>query len=282
MAIKKYHESRGDHHRNICICPISAHGTNPATAQICGMKIIPVGCDENGNMITEEVRQKAEQYKEKLSCIMITYPSTHGVFETDVKEICDIIHANGGQVYMDGANMNAQMGLTAPGIIGADVGHLNLHKTFAIPHGGGGPGVGSIGYMKHLEPFVPGHCEVNIDGRDTGAVAGAPYGNAGVVPISYSYIKMSGKHGLREAAVQSILNANYMADRLDGDYKVLYRGENGRCAHEFILDVSEFKKYGITEEDIAKRLIDFGFHAPTMSWPVVGGIMIEPTESEDL
>ena len=282
MAIKRYHESRGDHHRNICLCPISAHGTNPATAQICGMKIIPIGCDEQGNMIVEEVRQKAEQYKEKLSCIMITYPSTHGVFEDSVKEICDIIHLNGGQVYMDGANMNAQLGLTAPGIIGADVGHLNLHKTFSIPHGGGGPGVGSIGYKKHLEPFVPGHCEVPIDGRTTGAVAGAPYGNAGVVPISYSYIKMSGKHGLREAAVQSILNANYMADRLDGDYKVLYRGSSGRVAHEFILDCSEFKKHGITEEDIAKRLIDFGFHAPTMSWPVVGGIMIEPTESEDL
>ena len=183
---------------------------------------------------------------------------------------------------MDGANMNAQLGLTAPGVIGADVGHLNLHKTFAIPHGGGGPGVGSIGYMKHLEPFVPGHCEIPIEGRTNGAVAGAPYGNAGVVPISYSYIKMSGKSGLREAAVQSILNANYMAARLEGDYKVLFKGENGLVAHEFIIDVSEFKKYGVTEVDIAKRLIDYGFHAPTMSWPVAGGIMIEPTESEDV
>lgn len=233
-------------------------------------------------MITEEVKQKAEQYKEKLSCIMITYPSTHGVFESNVKEICDIVHANGGQVYMDGANMNAQCGLTAPGIIGADVGHLNLHKTFSIPHGGGGPGVGSIGYKKHLEPFVPGHCVAPIEGRDTGAVAGAPYGNAGVVPISYAYIKMCGKSGLRDSSIQSILNANYMADRLDGDFKVLYRGETGRVAHEFILDCNEFKEYGIKEEDIAKRLIDFGFHAPTMSWPVAGGIMIEPTESEDL
>lgn len=183
---------------------------------------------------------------------------------------------------MDGANMNAQLGLTAPGIIGADVGHLNLHKTFAIPHGGGGPGVGSIGYMKHLEPFVPGHCEIAIEGRTDGAVAGAPYGNAGVVPISYSYIKMSGKSGLREAAVQSILNANYMAARLEGDYKILYKGEKGRVAHEFIIDVSDFKKHGFTEVDIAKRLIDYGFHAPTMSWPVPGGIMIEPTESEDI
>ena len=213
---------------------------------------------------------------------MITYPSTHGVFESSVKEICDMVHNHGGQVYMDGANMNAQLGLTAPGVIGADVGHLNLHKTFAIPHGGGGPGVGSIGYMKHLEPFVPGHCEIPIEGRTNGAVAGAPYGNAGVVPISYSYIKMSGKSGLREAAVQSILNANYMAARLEGDYKVLFKGENGLVAHEFIIDVSEFKKYGVTEVDIAKRLIDYGFHAPTMSWPVAGGIMIEPTESEDV
>ena len=213
---------------------------------------------------------------------MITYPSTHGVFEASVKDICDIVHKHGGQVYMDGANMNAQLGLTAPGVIGADVGHLNLHKTFAIPHGGGGPGVGSIGFKKHLEPFVPGHCEVPIDGRETGAVAGAPYGNAGVVPISYSYIKMSGKRGLREAAEQSILNANYMAARLEGDYKVLFKGETGRVAHEFIIDCSDFKKYGITEVDIAKRLIDFGFHAPTMSWPVAGGIMIEPTESEDV
>ena len=183
---------------------------------------------------------------------------------------------------MDGANMNAQMGLTAPGLIGADVGHLNLHKTFSIPHGGGGPGVGSIGFKKHLEPFVPGHCEVPIDGRKDGAVAAAPYGNAGVVPISYAYIKMSGKHGLKEAAVQSILNANYFASCLEGPYKILYKGLNGKVAHEFILDCNEFKQHGITEEDIAKRLIDYGFHAPTMSWPVPGGIMIEPTESEDI
>jgi len=282
MAIKKYHESRGDNQRNVCLCPVSAHGTNPATAQLCGMKIVPLNCDEQGNIMLEEVKEKAKQYADKLSCIMVTYPSTHGVFEASIKEICAIIHLHGGQVYMDGANMNAQLGLTSPGSIGADVGHLNLHKTFAIPHGGGGPGVGSIGFKKHLEPFVPGHCEVPIEGRDSGAVAGAPYGNAGVVPISYSYIKMSGKSGLREAAVQAILNANYMADQLDGDYKVLYRGETGRVAHEFILDCTEFKQHGVTEEDIAKRLIDYGFHAPTVSWPVVGGIMIEPTESEDI
>jgi len=200
MAIKKYHESRGDFNRNVCLCPTSAHGTNPATASICGMKIVPIACDEHGNVKVEEVREKAAQYADKLSCIMITYPSTHGVFEGKVKEICDIVHQHGGQVYMDGANMNAQLGLTAPGLIGADVGHLNLHKTFAIPHGGGGPGVGSIGYKKHLEPFVPGHVEVPLQGRSGGAVAAAPYGNAGVVPISYAYIKMMGKEGLKDTA----------------------------------------------------------------------------------
>jgi glycine dehydrogenase len=281
MAIKKYHESRGDFQRNICLCPTSAHGTNPATAQICGMKIIPIGCDEEGNILIEEIEEKAKQYADKLSCIMITYPSTHGVFEEGAKKICDIVHAYGGQVYMDGANMNAQLGLTSPGLIGADVGHLNLHKTFSIPHGGGGPGVGSIGFKKHLAPFVPGHCEVPINGITSGAIAGAPYGNAGVLPISYAFIKMSGKRGLLQAAQQSILNANYMADKLDGPYKVLYRGKQGRCAHEFILDCKEFKDF-VSEEDIAKRLMDYGFHAPTMSWPVPGTLMIEPTESEDL
>ena len=284
MAIKKYHESRGDHQRNICLVPTSAHGTNPATAQLCGMKIVPINCDENGNIRADEVEEKAKQFAEKLSCIMITYPSTHGVFESSVKDCCDSVHKYGGQVYMDGANMNAQLGLTSPGLIGADVGHLNLHKTFSIPHGGGGPGIGSIGYKQHLEPFVPGHCEVPIEGRKTGAVAGAPYGNAGVIPISYAFIKMMGRSGLLQAAQQSILNANYMANKLDGEngYKVLFRGEQGRVAHEFILDCNEFKEHGITEEDIAKRLMDYGFHAPTMSWPVVGGLMIEPTESEDI
>lgn len=282
MAIKKYHESRGDHHRNICLVPTSAHGTNPATAQLCGMKIVPINCDENGNIRADEVEEKAKQFADKLSCIMITYPSTHGVFESGVKDCCDSVHKYGGQVYMDGANMNAQLGLTSPGLIGADVGHLNLHKTFSIPHGGGGPGIGSIGYKQHLEPFVPGHVEVPIEGRTTGAVAGAPYGNAGVIPISYAFIKMMGRSGLLAAAQQSILNANYMANKLEGAYKVKYRGEQGRVAHEFILDCNEFKEHGITEEDIAKRLMDYGFHAPTMSWPVVGGLMIEPTESEDV
>lgn len=283
MAIKKYHESRNEGYRNICLCPTSAHGTNPATAQMCGMKIIPIGCDEEGNIVLEEVEAKAKQYAEKLSCLMITYPSTHGVFEKDVKKICDLVHQYGGQVYMDGANLNAQLGLTSPGFIGADVGHLNLHKTFSIPHGGGGPGVGSIGYKKHLEPFVPGHCVNPIEGRTDGAVAGAPYGNAGVIPISYAFIKMTGRDGLLQTSQQAILNANYMAKKLEGHYKVKYTGENGRVAHEFILDCNEFKQSaGVTEEDIAKRLIDYGFHAPTQSWPVVGGLMIEPTESEDI
>jgi len=281
MAIKKYHESRGEGHRNICICPLSAHGTNPATAVICGMKIVPIGHDEKGNIIVSELEEKCKQYADDLSCIMITYPSTHGVFEADVKDICSIVHKYGGQVYMDGANLNAQLGLTSPGLIGADVGHLNLHKTFSIPHGGGGPGVGSIGYKEHLAPFVPGHCEIPIEGRTTGAVAGAPYGNAGVLPISYAFIKMSGGPGLLQASQQSILNANYMANKLDGPYKILYRGDQGRCAHEFIIDCTEFKEFGVTEEDIAKRLMDYGFHAPTQSWPVVGGLMVEPTESED-
>merc|ERR1712031_54339 len=222
---------------------------------MCNMKIKWI--DDSGGMDLGEFKKLCEEHKDSLSALMVTYPSTHGVFEDDIMKICDEVHKHGGQVYMDGANMNAQLGLTAPGLIGADVGHLNLHKTFSIPHGGGGPGVGSIGFKKHLEPFVPGHCEVPIEGRTTGAVAGAPYGNAGVVPISYSYIKMSGKSGLREAAVQAILNANYMAARLEGDYKVLFKGETGRVAHEFIIDCSEFKKHGITEVDIAKRLIDY-------------------------
>lgn len=212
---------------------------------------------------------------------MITYPSTHGVFEEDANKICDVVHQYGGQVYMDGANLNAQLGLTSPGLIGADVGHLNLHKTFSIPHGGGGPGVGSIGFKKHLAPFVPGHIEIPIQGLTSGAIAGAPYGNAGVLPISYAFIKMAGRSGLLKASQQSILNANYMANKLDGPYKILFRGKNGRCAHEFILDCREFKDVA-SEEDVAKRMIDYGFHAPTMSWPVPGTLMIEPTESEDL
>merc|ERR1712031_129667 len=222
---------------------------------MCNMKIKWI--DDSGGMDLGEFKKLCEEHKDSLSALMVTYPSTRAFFEDGIQQICQIVHDNGGQVYMDGANMNAQLGLTSPGMIGADVCHLNLHKTFSIPHGGGGPGLGPICVRKHLEPFVPGHCEVPIEGRTTGAVAGAPYGNAGVVPISYSYIKMSGKSGLREAAVQAILNANYMAARLEGDYKVLFKGETGRVAHEFIIDCSEFKKHGITEVDIAKRLIDY-------------------------
>jgi glycine dehydrogenase len=228
------------------------------------------------------VREKCEQYKGQISAAMITYPSTHGVFEARVKEVHDLVHADGGQIYLDGANLNAQLGLTSPGMIDADVGHLNLHKTFAIPHGGGGPGVGAIGAKMHLKPFIPGHAVAPIDGRKDGAVAAAPYGNGGILPISYSFIKLLGKEGLAKSGKISILNANYIAEKLRDDYKIVFRGDQGRVAHELILDCSGFKKTtGVTEEDIAKRLMDFGFHAPTMSWPVVGGLMIEPTESED-
>jgi len=223
MAIRKYQESIGQGNRNICLIPTSAHGTNPATAQLCGMKIVPIHCDEHGFVTADEVRKLAEEYSSRLSCIMITYPSTYGVFETSIKEVCEIIHKHGGQVYMDGANMNAQLGLTSPGYIGADVGHLNLHKTFSIPHGGGGPGVGSIGFKQHLQPFVPGHSVVNINGRAEGAVSGSPYGNAGVMPIAYSYIKMSGKKGLLKTSQQAILNANYIASRLAKHYNVKYK-----------------------------------------------------------
>ena len=282
MAIKKYHESRGEGHRNICLIPTSAHGTNPATAVMCGMKVVPVICDERGNMDVEDVRKQIAKHSGNISSSMITYPSTHGVFESAIKEICEMIHEDGGQIYMDGANLNAQLGLTSPGLIGADVGHLNLHKTFAIPHGGGGPGVGCIGAKAHLKPFIPGHTVAPIAGRTDGAVAAAPYGNGGILPISYSFIKLLGKSGLLKSAKIAILNANYLAERLKEDYKIVFRGDQGRVAHELILDCSGFKKTaGITEEDIAKRLMDYGFHAPTMSWPVVGGLMIEPTESED-
>lgn len=289
LAIKKYHESRGDHHRNVCIIPLSAHGTNPASAAMLGMRIVTVGCDEMGNVDVEELRAKAEKYKDTLSALMITYPSTHGVFEDSIKEVCQIIHDNGGQVYMDGANMNAQVGLCSPGEIGADVCHLNLHKTFCIPHGGGGPGMGPIGVAKQLAPFLPDHpviSPVNPDkvhskGIETGCVSAAPYGSSAILPISYMYIKMMGSEGLKQATEQAILNANYMADRLSGSFNILYRGTGGRVAHEFILDLRPFKaSCGISETDVAKRLQDYGFHAPTMSWPVSGTLMVEPTESE--
>ncbi|CAN8066766.1 unnamed protein product [Agarophyton chilense] len=289
LAIKKFHESRGDFQRNVCIIPLSAHGTNPASAAMLGMKIVTVGCDENGNVDVDELRAKAEKHKDNLSALMITYPSTHGVFEDSIKEVCQIIHDNGGQVYMDGANMNAQVGLCSPGEIGADVCHLNLHKTFCIPHGGGGPGMGPIGVAKQLAPFLPDHPvisppnpdKVDNKGVTTGCVSAAPYGSSAILPISYMYIKMMGSDGLRQATEQAILNANYMANRLQGAYNILFRGTEGRVAHEFILDLRPFKaSCGISETDVAKRLQDYGFHAPTMSWPVSGTLMVEPTESE--
>ncbi|VFQ60804.1 unnamed protein product [Cuscuta campestris] len=288
MVIRAYHLSRGDHHRNVCIIPVSAHGTNPASAAMCGMKIVAVGTDAKGNINIEELKKAAEANKENLAALMVTYPSTHGVYEEGIDDICNIIHDNGGQVYMDGANMNAQVGLTSPGFIGADVCHLNLHKTFCIPHGGGGPGMGPIGVKKHLAPFLPSHPVVPTGGipspeksQPLGTISAAPWGSALILPISYTYIAMMGSKGLTEASKIAILNANYMAKRLESHYPVLFRGVNGTCAHEFIIDLRGFKSTaGIEPEDVAKRLMDYGFHAPTMSWPVPGTLMIEPTESE--
>jgi len=263
--------------------PVSAHGTNPASAAMCGMRIVAVGCDSQGNVDMADLEAKAKKHADKLSCLMITYPSTHGVFEETIVKVCDLVHQNGGQVYMDGANMNAQVGLCGPGYFGADVCHLNLHKTFCIPHGGGGPGVGPIGVAAHLKPFLPDHPVIQMGGETSfGPVAGAPWGSASILPISWMYCVMMGAQGLKEATQIAILNANYMAARLSGHYQVLYTGDNGLCAHEFILDLREFKtSANVTEADIAKRLADYNFHAPTMSWPVAGTIMVEPTESED-
>ncbi|WP_242922203.1 aminomethyl-transferring glycine dehydrogenase [Pontibacter liquoris] len=281
MVIRAYHESRGDQHRNIALIPSSAHGTNPASAVMAGMKVVIVKCDEKGNIDVADLRAKAEQYKNELSCLMVTYPSTHGVYEESIIEICQAIHDNGGRVYMDGANMNAQVGLTSPAHIGADVCHLNLHKTFCIPHGGGGPGMGPIGVVKDLAPFLPGHAVVDLGRKEAiHAVSAAPWGSASILPISYAYIAMMGGEGLTEATKVAILNANYIKARLEQHYPVLYVGTNGRCAHEMILDCREFKKYGVEVEDIAKRLMDYGFHAPTVSFPVAGTLMVEPTESE--
>ena len=286
VAIARYHQSRGDTQRNICLIPKSAHGTNPATAQMAGMQVVVVDCDENGNVDIANLKAKAEQHADNLACLMLTYPSTHGVFEEAVREICDIVHANGGQVYMDGANLNAQVGLTAPGFIGADVSHMNLHKTFAIPHGGGGPGMGPIGLKAHLAPFMADHV-VQATGKEgrshagQGAVSAAPFGSASILPISWMYVAMLGGAGLKKATQVAILNANYVADRLQAHYPVLYRGNNGRVAHECILDIRPIKAAtGVAEIDIAKRLMDYGFHAPTVSFPVAGTIMVEPTESE--
>jgi glycine dehydrogenase len=299
LVIRAYHAARGEAHRNVCLIPTSAHGTNPASAAMAGMKIVAVACDDKGNIDVADLRAKAEAHKNELACLMVTYPSTHGVFEETIREICEIVHANGGQVYMDGANMNAQVGLTSPGFIGADVCHLNLHKTFCIPHGGGGPGVGPIGVAKHLVEFLPGHpvfnarlgarvcdpqqsealrlTESRSDNKPIGAVSAAPWGSASILPISWMYIAMMGADGLTEATKFAILNANYISKRLENYFPTLYKN-HGLVAHECILDLRAFHK--TTAEDVAKRLMDYGFHAPTLSWPVAGTLMVEPTESE--
>jgi len=284
MVIKAYHESRGDYHRKICIIPASAHGTNPASAVMAGFTVVVTKCDENGNIDVEDLQAKADEHKDNLAALMVTYPSTHGVFEESIIEITDIIHQRGGQVYMDGANMNAQVGLTNPGNIGADVCHLNLHKTFAIPHGGGGPGMGPIGVGAHLVPFLPGSTLISEAGGDKAinAISAAPYGSALILMISYAYIKMLGSKGLKHSTEMAIVNANYIQARLKGHYDILYTGKNGTVAHEMILDCRDFKNTaGVEVADMAKRLIDYGFHAPTVSFPVAGTLMIEPTESED-
>nr|CCA20331.1 unnamed protein product [Albugo laibachii Nc14] len=289
LAIREYQRANGQGHRNVCLIPMSAHGTNPASAVMAGMKVVVIQSDDNGNIDRHDLEMKANKHADELSALMITYPSTYGVFEQGVKDICALIHSHGGQVYMDGANMNAQVGLCNPKSIGADVCHLNLHKTFCIPHGGGGPGVGTIGVAAHLAPFLPGHQVVPCSGegqhvvkKSLGAISAAPFGSAGILPISWMYINMLGASGLTQATSNAILNANYMAKKLEAHYEVLYKDPNGLCAHEFIIDIRPFKAHGITEEDIAKRLQDFGFHSPTMSWPVAGTLMIEPTESESL
>ncbi|WP_375055348.1 aminomethyl-transferring glycine dehydrogenase [Zobellella sp. DQSA1] len=283
LAIKKYHESRGEGHRDICLIPSSAHGTNPASAQMVNMKVIVVACDKKGNVDMADLKAKAAEAGENLACIMATYPSTHGVYEESIREICDVVHSYGGQVYMDGANMNAQVGITSPGFIGSDVSHLNLHKTFAIPHGGGGPGMGPIGVKAHLAPFVAGHAVVKTgkESRNNGAVSAAPFGSASILPISWMYIAMLGDEGLKRSTQVAILNANYLMKSLAEDFPILYSGRNDRVAHECIVDLRPLKEEsGISEMDVAKRLMDYGFHAPTMSFPVAGTLMIEPTESE--
>jgi glycine dehydrogenase len=277
MTIAAYHRAMGQGHRNICLIPVSAHGTNPATAQMCGMKVVVVKSSENGDIDLDDFRAKAAAAGENLAACMITYPSTHGVFEETVREVCDITHEFGGQVYLDGANLNALVGLAKPGEIGSDVSHLNLHKTFAIPHGGGGPGMGPIGVKAHLEPYLPG----NPLHDDTGAVTAAQYGSASILLISWAYCLLMSGDGMTQATKAAILNANYIAKRLEGSYDVLFKGKSGRVAHECIIDTRPFADTaGVTVDDIAKRLIDNGFHAPTMSWPVAGTLMVEPTESE--
>lgn len=282
LVIRAYHHSRGEHQRNVCLIPTSAHGTNPASAVMAGMRVVPIKCDARGNIDLSDLEAKADQHANELAAVMITYPSTHGVFETTIREACEVVKRRGGRVYLDGANLNAQVGLARPGDFGADVCHLNLHKTFCIPHGGGGPGMGPIGVVEELAPFLPGHAyAMEQSPQAIGPVASAPYGSPSILPISWMYIAMMGAEGLKEASQLAILNANYMLKRLSGSYNILFTGDNGWVAHEFILDLRPFKKTaGIEVEDVAKRLIDFGFHAPTMSWPVVGTMMVEPTESE--
>ena len=283
MVIRAYHMDRGDTHRNVSLIPSSAHGTNPASAVMAGMKVVIVACDEKGNIELDDLRAKAEEHKDNLASLMVTYPSTHGVFEESIKEICDIVHENGGMVYMDGANMNAQVGLTSPNEIGADVCHLNLHKTFAIPHGGGGPGMGPICCNDKLAPYLPGHALAKTGGEKAiDSISAAPWGSASILLISYAYIRLLGKEGLVDATKYAILNSNYIKSRLQDEYQILYSGKNGRSAHEFIIDLRDYKAIGVSAEDIAKRLIDYGFHAPTLAFPVPGTIMIEPTEREDL
>lgn len=282
LAIKAYHASKGEAHRNICLIPSSAHGTNPASAQMVGLQVVVTKCDENGNVDMADLQLACEKHSANLACIMITYPSTHGVFETQVKELCQLVHSHGGRVYVDGANMNAQVGLAAPGEFGGDVSHLNLHKTFCIPHGGGGPGVGPVCVVEDLVPFLPGHATAGVPGK-VGAVSAAPLGNAAVLPISWMYIRMMGEPGLKRATETAILNANYISKRLEAHFPTLYAGEHGHVAHECILDLRHFKdSCGVMAEDVAKRLIDYGFHAPTLSFPVPNTLMVEPTESESL
>ena len=282
MVIRAYHRSQGEIHRDVCLIPVSAHGTNPASAAMVGMTVVPVACDKQGNVDLQDLEAKAAEHRERLSALMLTYPSTHGVFEADVRRICQIVHTHGGQVYMDGANMNAQVGLCRPGDIGADVCHLNLHKTFCIPHGGGGPGMGPIAVARHLAPFLPGHPVMGLGGAESiGPVSAAPYGSASILTISWVYIALMGRDGLMKATQVAMLNANYMAKRLEKYYPILYTGTSGFVAHEFILDLRQFKETaGVEAMDVAKRLMDFGFHAPTVSFPVAGTLMIEPTESE--
>jgi len=285
LAIRRYHQARGEEHRDLCLIPASAHGTNPASAALAGMRIVIVDCDSEGNVAMDDLKAKVETHSEQLAAIMVTYPSTHGVFEESIVELCELIHAHGGQVYVDGANLNALVGIAAPGEFGADVSHLNLHKTFCIPHGGGGPGMGPIGVGAHLEPFLPSHPVVPVPGlaTDNDVVSATPWGSASILPISWTYIALMGARGLTRASEVAILSANYIAHRLAPHFPILYTGRNGRVAHECIIDLRPLKEAsGIGEEDVAKRLIDFGFHAPTMSFPVAGTLMVEPTESESL